>query len=192
MVNAATAKEVLFQLKEQKDGSFIDMVKKTLDGLCLAKLQTYGLDAQKIKEVADESLYGSKSFSQAMKKLTERCSTIDELENLSSYISERQCHRKCYEDSNRIDTSFITEKINSVIFAEVPKTEDPQLLKKYYNRASRDSAARILAFEKWLEQCRTPQEADEVFKEAQKNKMDKCLLKVYEKVKELSYNNQST
>lgn len=102
------------------------------------------------------------------------CETIDDLlcinQNAKRYFSR----------------SIIEESIDSFLFRAIPMAKDISEIKKCFKLASSTSSAKILAYEKWLELCTTPEEANEVFNNTANSEL-MCKLKAYDKIKELSY-----
>lgn len=176
------AKTLYNRFSKEGDEFCLLTIREKWDQLSLAELEKAN-SIPTIKIVADGAFFNQKAFVKAIEKWATACQTFDQIKELSDYASAREYNIN-YCLNVRIREN-ITRRTNEILLDEIPKTNDMTKLKYYYNYASNNSSAKLLAFEKWLECCTTPQEADEAFKVAHGNKATACQTKAYERVKEL-------
>lgn len=92
-----------------------------------------------------------------------------------------------YAASERISScsgihQAIDKATDEILFDQIPKIKNINSIKEYYRIAPKKSATKLLAFEKWLELCKTPGEANEAYQVAPEGKQEKA----YQRVKELN------
>lgn len=172
-------------VKEEADFDLSTIVEKW-DQLSLTDLEKTN-SIPMIKTVADDALFNSKAFLKAIEKWAKTCQTLDQIKELSDYVSAKKIATNHYLDYQVGES--ITKRTDEIFLDEIPKTNDVNKLKYYYYYASADSSAKLFAFERWLECCTTPQEADEAFKAANKistSNITACQARAYERVKAFS------
>jgi hypothetical protein len=121
-----------------------------------------------------KTIRGEKPFELLMEKWGNDCETVDQIKRVRSIVEQ-------YPDC----VKHAIHRTEAILFVEIPKVQDIETIKSYYLFAPADSAAKLLAFEKWLSLCKTPMDADEAFKNAPRDKAC-CLADAYRKVRELA------
>jgi hypothetical protein len=103
------------------------------------------------------------------------CESVQEIKNLKAFLRVRSR-----------GSEEVNEKVDTLLFYFIPKTTDAETAKFYYEFAESGSVTQMLAFEKWVDLWKTPQEAQEAYNKAPQNKTA-CSLTAYKKVKKLAY-----
>ncbi|MFZ3057990.1 MAG: hypothetical protein WA092_03030 [Minisyncoccales bacterium] len=132
-----------------------------------------------IKIAVENSFFNGELFIKGMLKWVDACHTVDEIEKLMNHISSYY-----YTKISPIVSEAIKEKTVSVLLAETPKVTDIKTIKSYYHFAPQKSAVRIFIFERWLELCTTPEEANEAFIYAPEERVV-CQLGAYKRMQAL-------
>lgn len=130
-------------------------------------------------EAVSESIYGhGEAIKLLVSKWSNLCNTVEEIEKALSFAARKlNCNSKEYK--------MTWSRLESILFVEIPKAQDIKTIKWYYYSAPLESALRLLALERWLEICKTPEEANEAFKALPKEK-EACRLAAYIRTKELA------
>lgn len=107
------------------------------------------------------------------------CNSIEEVKELNSVAHKTlSCgHSDIYE--------IINKRIDAILFDQIPNISNIEEIQKYYRIAPSGSVTKMMAFEKWLELCKTPEQANEAYQSAPKDKIA-CSLQAYKKAVELA------
>lgn len=133
-----------------------------------------------IKNAIENSTCNSDLFDKGMMKWMGFCHTVDEVEELVCY--------KCYSIYSSVGKALLKKKV-SILFTETPKVTDIETIKSYYSIAPAGSAVKIYIFEKWLELCTAPEQANEAYADAP-NDAIVWRLKAYKRAKQLADSSQ--
>ncbi|MFA5368746.1 MAG: hypothetical protein WC303_01910 [Candidatus Paceibacterota bacterium] len=117
-----------------------------------------------IKTAADNAFRKRKSFIMGMLKWVEACQTVGEINKLLDYAKGKGFNNSLFSEA-------IRKRADSLLLSETPKVIDIKTIKSHYCLASRGSAIEIFVFEKWLDLCTTPEEANEAFISSPKGKV---------------------
>lgn len=131
-------------------------------------------DIESYEACLKNTIRGEKPFEILMKKWGNDCKTVEQIKHVRSIVER---YPNCL--------GFTINRIESILFVEIPKVQDIETAKSYYFFAPNNSSAKLFAFEKWLSLCKTPMEADEAFKNAPTDKAC-CLADAYKKVRDLA------
>jgi hypothetical protein len=162
----------------RREGIYAKSIEKRWDELSALEIEA-AKSIPEIKIAVDNSFHGSKLFIVGMLKWTDACHTVDEIKELANYALRLSCPS--------VDSSvaeIIREKTVSILLAETPKVTDIETIKSYYRFAPQKTAVKIFIFEKWLELCTTPEQANEAFIYAPEERVV-CQLGAYKRMQEL-------
>lgn len=135
-----------------------------------------------IRAAVENAFYNRGPFIKGMLRWAGFCRTVDEIIELLDYAKERSSYK---EEINSSITEALRKKKISILLLETPKVKDIQTIKSYYCLAPAKSAVEIFIFEKWLDLCTTPEEANEAFSNAPEGKVV-CQIEAYKKVRDLA------
>jgi hypothetical protein len=160
------------------EGPYAQSIRKRWDELSAPEIEAAN-SIPEIKIAVEKSFHGSKLFIVGMLKWVDACHTVDEIKELKNYASSLSCPK--------VDPSvmeIIKEKKLSILLIETPKVTDIKTIKSYYHFAPQKTAVKIFIFERWLELCTTPEQANEAFIYAPEGRL-LCQVGAYKRVKEL-------
>mgnify|MGYP000880882678 CR=1 FL=1 len=155
--------------------NFVSAMKNKWQALAISEIEERN-DFDSLKLLI--SRIPSTTYELFFKKLCGYASSINHIKEISRINAEVGS----YSAVNKM----IEKKTDKILFIQIPKIEDINLIKECYRIAPAKSVTTIMAFEKWLELCKTPEEANEAFKSAPENKI-MCSLSAYKRAKELAY-----
>lgn len=161
--------------QKQHGNIFVSAMKKKWEALAISEIEERN-DFDSLKPII--SSIPSATYELFFKKLCGYASSINHIKEMSRISAEVGSYSAVNE--------IIEKKTDKILFTQIPKIKDIDLIKECYRIAPFKSVTRIMAFEKWLELCKTPEEANEAFKSAPENKI-MCSLSAYKKAKELTY-----
>jgi hypothetical protein len=162
------------------DDNFAIWLKSKFNEFCLIELEkTETFDA--LEALAKVTLTEEQPFEPVVGKWAEACATPEEIEKVKNFINERYSGRSYLGSALK---SKVNRKIESILFAEIPKANDIGTIIYFYSLAP-EGAAELLAFEKWLMLCQTAEQANEAFRVLPKTKVA-CINAAYNKVRELT------
>lgn len=162
----------------RSEGPYAKSIRERWDKLSAPEIEAAN-SIPEIKVALDNSYHGGKLFIVGMLKWADACHTVDEIKELTSYALTLSCPK--------VDPSvaeIIKEKAISILLIETPKATSIEMIKSYYYFAPQKSAVKIFIFEKWLELCVTPEEANEAFIYAPEERVV-CQLGAYKRMQEL-------
>ncbi|MFA5071787.1 MAG: hypothetical protein WC511_05515 [Candidatus Pacearchaeota archaeon] len=162
----------------RNEGPYAQSIRKKWDELSAPEIEAAN-SIPEIKTAVDNSFHGSKLFIVGMLKWADTCHTVDEIKELTSYALTLSCPKA---DTSVVE--IIREKAVSILLIETPKVIDIKTIKSYYHFAPQKSAVKIFIFERWLELCTTPEQANEAFIYAPEERVV-CQLGAYKKMQAL-------
>jgi len=134
-----------------------------------------------IKIALEKAPYNKDPFIKGILKWVEACQTVDEIEELTKYVMNKS---SAYNSIASSANDTIHKRKTSLLLAESTKATDIEKIKHYYHLAPSKSAVKIFIFERWLNLCTTPEEANEAFMNAPEGRVA-CQLGAYKKVRDL-------
>ncbi|MDD5569124.1 MAG: hypothetical protein PHG23_01800 [Candidatus Pacebacteria bacterium] len=185
---ASQAKNLYNELDGKACGFVGATIKNRWNTLSLAELEQAD-SFPMIGAVADNAFPGGDVFVKAVEKWANACQTLDETNQIFVFLREKKYKTSRDRDTDQKLNYFPEKRRDEILLYEIPKISDVKTLKEYFDIASKESAARLLAFEKWLRSCKTPQEANEAFQAAQSMKGNACLINAYKRIKNLTIEN---
>lgn len=126
------------------------------------------------KDIAPQIYKDGQAIVELIHKWCVACESVQDMKDLKDFLK------------GRWGSEEVNKKADALLFCSIPKAIDIETAKLYYEFAEGNSVTQMLAFEKWVDLCKTPQEAQEAYKKAPYNKTA-CSLTAYKKVKELAY-----
>lgn len=130
---------------------------------------------ENFKDIAPYVYKKGKSFKELIHKWCVACELVQEIKDLKDFL------QRCSESSEEVD-----KKADELLFYYIPKATDIAVARSYYEFADEGGVTQMLAFEKWVDLCKTPQEAQEAYDKAPSGKIA-CSLTAYKRVRELAY-----
>jgi hypothetical protein len=160
----------------------VDSVKVKWDDLSLIEIEK----ASNIPEAelaANGTRFNGEVAKKAYSHWAKLCQTFSEIKYLKDSIALADGQRKHLSDEIK---GIVNQRLESILFVEVPRCTDIELAKLYYRYAPDGSSVRILAFKKWLSLCKTPEEADQAYKTVKSQRIEVCAILAYRRVEEIT------
>jgi len=165
-----------------KDNLFSKMIIDKWDVLSQAETERAN-DLEALRAIGEHIHLKSDTVNLLTSKWVEHCQSFEQIQEVAFFFKDRRNY-----SIGPVAQRKIRQKRESILFAAIPKAKDIETIKLYYSAilyGSEDSAVTILAFEKWLSLCTTPEQANEVYQAAKRQEIDLCIRDAYRRVKAL-------
>lgn len=162
----------------RSEGLYTKSIRERWDKLSAPEIEAAN-SIPEIKVAVENSFFNGELFIKGMLKWVDACHTVNEIEELTNYSLRSFCSKV-----HPTVLKAIEEKKVSVLLIETPKVIDIKTIKSYYHFAPQKTAVKIFIFEKWLELCSTPEEANEAFIYAPEERVV-CQLGAYKRMQAL-------
>jgi hypothetical protein len=151
-------------------------VKTKWEELSLAEIEKASIfSVSELKKAAYNTPNEERVIEKLLLKWTNACTSVYDIKDVKEFVQSR---------SSSWTYEIVDKTIDELLFFHIPRANDIETIKFYYNFAPEGGVAKLMAYEKWLMICITPQEAQEAFRNPPRGK-EACSAAAYRRAKEL-------